>query len=354
MFVGHGAVALALVGLTAYTWGWSRERALTLGLFAFAFATIPDVDMFYALHGLLQVDTLDPFALASGFWRASTVVHRSITHSLVVALPVSVGVSLLAGRRQYRVIGLGLLAGLGILLGRGMSPASLLVFAAFLVGAAFLGLLAREFNIGIGPIFGAASVGLITHPFGDLFTGQPPALLYPLGVEVFQNRLTIAADPTLHLLGAFFVEIVAIWVGILAIARLSNVSLKTHLRPRAALGGAYGLAALVIPAPTLETSYQFVFSVLSVGFVGLVPRLDRFPGRIPTGGSWHRRVRMALLPLSADGSLLRPWTETYLGTRIRTPHLWTVLITGMGAISVGGMAYAIAYVLSRLGLSLPV
>lgn len=300
MFIGHAAVALAIVGIGAHALGWSRERALVLAVFAGLVATLPDIDMLYALTGLANVGTLDALAVAEGFWSASTVVHRSVTHSLVLALPVAAGIGLVAAGGRLRLAGVAIaIVSLG-LIGFGAEPVFVFVTAAFLVGSVGLGFLADRWSIGPKPAALSAVIGLVTHPFGDLFTGQPPWLLYPFETQVIAERVALAGDPTLHLLGAFFLELMAIWVGVNAILQLRGTEIREHLRPRAVLGGGYALAILVLPAPTLSVSYHWVFGVTAVGFIGAAPPQRRL--------SWTSR-----------------------------------LVTGLAAVTVAGLAYAGAY-----------
>ena len=77
-----------------------------------------------------------------------------------------------------------------------------------------------------------------------------------------------------------------------------------NLRP--VVGAGYAAAALLIPAPTLDLSYPFVFSVLAVGTVGVVPRF-----RLP---------RQLELPDAADA-----------------------VVTGLAAVTVAAVAYTLAY-----------
>jgi hypothetical protein len=53
MFLGHGLAAFAIAASVAARRGWRGERALAVGLVAGLFATLPDVDMLYAVAGLL-------------------------------------------------------------------------------------------------------------------------------------------------------------------------------------------------------------------------------------------------------------------------------------------------------------
>ena len=304
MFVGHATVALAVVALGAYGFGWSERRALALGFVAALFATVPDIDMLYAVSGLAGLASFDAFALADGFWTASTAVHRSVTHSIVLAVPVAAGAALLAGGRRSQFAGLAGLGGLVVAVGAGTRPLSIVILSAFVLGAAGIGLLARRrFDLGPVPVFVAGSVGLISHPFGDLLTGTPPDFLYPFDVTLLASRVTLAQDPTLHLLGAFLVELTAIWLGLFAMLYLRDERIAAHLQPRALLGGVYALAVLFLPPPTLDVSYHFVFSVVSIGFVGAVPSPS---------------TRLPLL---------------------------TKVVTGMAAVTVGGLAYTLGYLI---------
>lgn len=294
MFVGHAAVAFALVGLGAAALGWSRDQALALGVIAAIGATLPDLDILTALPSLVAGAGLVP---VEAFWEGATA-HRSLTHSMVVAGPIAAIIGLIAASGWRRVAGLGLAVVTGSLL-VALPEGHVSVVAPFVLGAVGLGLLGRRLPVGWQTAALAAGIGLVTHPFGDLVTGDPPWVLYPTGMEVFTGRVTLAPDPTLHLLAAFFLEIAAIWVGFVAISRLRDTSLRERLEPRAALGALFAGTVFLIPAPTLAESYQFVFGVLTMGTVGVVPR-DR-----------------------------------------QRPLAWAV--TGLAAITVGGIAYTIVY-----------
>lgn len=311
MFAGHALLALALVGAVAARRS-DRPAALRLAVLAAAFATIPDVDMVYALVGFVGTEG-GAFAHVDAFWEVSALVHRTVTHSLVVA-PFVAGLAAcwVAGRRGNDRSGLVAAGGVGLSLVAVAvavtGPLAGFVMGAFVVAA----VLTAEATVQHTAISARATclvalVGLASHPFGDLLTGKPPALLYPLDVVVVADRLTLAADPTLHLLGAFAVELAAIWAGVVVLVNLLDRSTRAAIDLRASAGIGYAAAVLVIPAPTLDLSYPFVFSVLLVGVVGAVPRL-RFPDR-----------------------------------RFERPGGIEALLTGLAAVTTAGLAYAVAY-----------
>jgi membrane-bound metal-dependent hydrolase YbcI (DUF457 family) len=122
------------------------------------------------------------------------------------------------------------------------------------------------------PLFALALVGLVSHPFGDLFTGSPPPLLYPLDIVVVSERVPLHPDPTGQLLAAFLIELGVIWLAFWSYTRISDQQLSDHISWRAMLGVGYGGAVLMLPPPTLEESRLFVFSVLAFAVVGLPVR----------------------------------------------------------------------------------
>jgi len=304
MFVGHATFAFGAVVLAAAALGQSRERALALGVAAGLFAAIPDVDMAYALVGLVAVDPTSPMAVAQSFWGASTVIHRAVTHSLVVAVPAAAAFALAPTHRRVAAVALAALVGVVVAVS---GPMPAVIVGLFAAGGWAVARAAHAHRVRGTGLFAVALFGLLSHPFGDLFTGQPPELFYPLGVTAFDGRVALSADPTLHLLGAFGIELFAIWLGVAAALWLTGRRFTDHVNPRAALGAAYALAVLVLPPPTIDASYQFVFSVVAVGFVGAVPA-PRLGGR-----------------------------------SISLPSLPTALVTGLAAVTLAGLAYAAAY-----------
>lgn len=313
MFVGHALLAFALVGGGAALLR-DRQAGLKLGLLAAAFATVPDVDMVYALVGLAGASG-GVMGTVSSFWEASTAVHRTITHSLVVA-PVAAGLAAawLHGRqtdsRRWLAVAALLGAGLGAVATLVSGALGGAVMAVFVVAAVAVAEGADRYALADArTMFAVALVGLFSHPFGDLATGEPPGFLYPFAAPLVTERVALSADPTLHLLGAFGVELAAIWAGLLVAVYLLERSIRAAIDLRAVVGVGYALAALAIPAPTLEFSYPFVLSVLSVGMIGAVPRF---------------RV---------------------LEARIERPSPVGAALTGLAAVTVAGVAYAAAYVI---------
>jgi membrane-bound metal-dependent hydrolase YbcI (DUF457 family) len=327
MFVGHAALAFALAAGGARLFGCSRGRALALGASAGAFATLPDVDILYAPVGVLG-SSGGLMGAAEGFWSASTLVHRAVTHSLVVGVVAAfafrcwsrAGGSTADRARGDHAVSVAVLGGL-------VAVATLVSgsLGGFVMGVFVLaGLVVTEATMrygGLAPraLTLTALVGLLSHPFGDLLTGEPPAMLYPFDVTLVAHRVAFTADPTLNLLGAFWVEVAALWLAVSVYCWLTRRSVRRAVHGRAALGFAYAAAVLAVPAPTIDSSHAFVFSVLAVGVVGPAPLANRLPAvanRRSTGVGRDDDQRLA------------------------------AVVTGLAAVTLASVAYAVGYVVT--------
>lgn len=274
MFVGHGLLAFALAASVAHAAGWSRDRVLTVGVAAFAFATVPDVDMLYAPIGLADASGLTD--AARSFWSASAVTHRTITHSLVVGAAAAVAAAAwtrrdVPGSVVAAAIGGGLVVAAAAVSG-GLDP---VVMAAFVAATFLVAALARRHGLSPRTVLVVALLGLLTHPFGDLLTGTPPAFFYPFDGQFAVTRVALHPDPTLHLLGAMALELATVWLAAHTYARIDGRPLRATVRPTASLGLGYAASVLVVPAPTLDLAYPFVVSILGVGVVSAAPRWTR-------------------------------------------------------------------------------
>lgn len=305
MIAGHAPLAFALGASLAIVLRRDRHEALTIGLVAGAFALVPDIDMVYAVAGLLGSGTTELWSATAAFWAHSTAVHRAATHSLVVSLAAAVAFSLAGNRRTSFVAYAALcgLVGLELLLTDALAAAIMALFAVAGLGVTSG---ARRIGFDRGTILIAALVGLVSHPFGDLFTGQPPPLLYPFDVPVLTDRIALVADPTLNLLAVFGLELAMIWLGVVAAGRLLEAPVFHHIDRRAAIGAGYGAAVFFVPPPTLDVSYQFVFSVVAVGAVGIAPLTQRIDRR----------------------------------------GIVTAALTGLAAMTLGGLAYTAVYLVT--------
>jgi membrane-bound metal-dependent hydrolase YbcI (DUF457 family) len=294
MFVGHALVAFSLVASVAQLRDLPTRRVLLLGVLAGAFATLPDVDILYAFTGL--VGTTGPFQAADAFWATGNVVHRAVTHSLVVGAVIVLGVvAWHRGGRPATAAAAAVFVGLTAVVAAVSGVVTGALTFVFAGGALALTSLARRHDVSTRSTAVAAAVGLFTHPFGDLLTGQPPAFLYPFDATLVADRIALHADPTLHLLGAFWVELSTAWIALAVFLWVTDRRLRSHVDLRATAGVTYGVTALLMPAPTLERSYHFVFSVVAVGAVGAAPRVRQrsFPDALTVAATGVTAITLA-------------------------------------------------------------
>ncbi|MFC7068328.1 metal-dependent hydrolase [Halobaculum lipolyticum] len=326
MFVGHALAAFAIVAALSRRTGRDPSRALAWGVVAGLFAAAPDVDIGYALVGV--VGSLGagagPLGLAESFWATGNVVHRAVTHSIVVAPVVALAAAAwVDGRASARTVALAAAGGLVAVTATVGGGLAAFVTVAFVgVALAIAEAIRRRSDLSPRTTFALALVGLVSHPFGDVFTGEPPALLYPFATEVLSARVELAGDPVVHLIGAFALELATVWAAAIVWSRLRAerdgrpvrpLDLPRRVDPRAVAGAGYAAGVFVIPAPTLDLSYPFVFSVLAVGALGAIPVRVR------------RRGRAAFVPEFAG------------------PGVERALFTGLTAVTLAAAGYLLAY-----------
>ncbi|USZ71081.1 metal-dependent hydrolase [Natronosalvus halobius] len=343
MFVGHALFAFAIAALVAEWRGWESRRALTIGVVAGLFAAVPDVDVAYALVGLAEWSLGDgALGASTAFWDASRTVHRSATHSLVVGVVAASAFGLLSIRRTRthpssssssgsgsgsstawtrlaRTIATGLLAALVVVAFAASGPVAAFVMALFAITGAVVALgTARATTFSPATVALAALWGLCSHPWGDLFTGEPPAWLFPFATPALESRVLLHPDPTLNLLGAFAIELGVIWLALLTYAHLADRDLLAALDRRAAAGAAYGAVALVSTPPTLDMSYHFVFSILGAGLLCGVVREGTVPG--------------------IHGVIPRRWRTS--------SGVFDIVLTALTGVTIALLAYVAVYVLA--------
>jgi membrane-bound metal-dependent hydrolase YbcI (DUF457 family) len=309
MMVGHAMLAFALATAVAAR-RWPSERALAFGVVAGAFAAVPDVDMLYAVFGLAQAGFGGVREMSTAFWGSSTLVHRAVTHSLVVGVIAAVAFTASVTDRG-RPITVLLLAGLTAVAFFTSGPLGGAVMLAFLLaGVGVAVLVTRTIDLGPRALVAAALLGMLTHPFGDVFTGEPPHFLYPFDVRLLTERVVLLGDPTLNLLAVFAVELATIWFAGYVYLRVTDKAVFSHIDARAAVGMAYAIAVVTMPAPTMEVSYHFVFSILAVGTIGVVPHL--LPSRSVLSAEWNEAVTWVMTGLAAISVAALAYTLTYL------------------------------------------
>jgi hypothetical protein len=70
-------------------------------------------------------------------------------------------------------------------------------------------------------------------------------------------------------LAVTFVELSAVWVGVVVYVRVAGRSLRRAVAPRALLGVAYAAAVVALPRPTMADAHWLGFSIAPTALVGL-------------------------------------------------------------------------------------
>lgn len=288
MYLGHALLAFTLVAFVAHGVGLKRTRAIGIGVLAGAFAFVPDIDTVYTAYVVIQAGPEQLFPTPKYVWTdESWVVHRALTHSLLVGATATGAVWLSAAsarrlkyatwtRLGFGIASSGILGGL-IWLGfsldgwPGVATITLyLVFAGVLTGVAL------RYPFDPNHIAGAAAVGLLTHPFGDVFMGRPPIFIYPVGREPIFETVTLAPDATINLVGLVLLEVFLAWCAVWVLSRIQGWPIRTRIDPLALVGLGFALAVPVIRPPTLEVAYHFMFATIATGVVvGVGARFTR-------------------------------------------------------------------------------
>lgn len=270
MIIGHFLLAFTIVAAVATVLGYSKDKAFYLAIFAGFFAVIPDVDMLYGAKGLVVALESGLNGFPGTFWNVSNRVHRGLSHSIVTGLVAALGFTayLVRSKKSTAVTATGLLVTSAFIFEDIIGAAVMLAFSLIglkLVETAQDYINSREF-------FAVAATGLVSHPFGDVFTGTPPELLFPLVDNTGLSKVVLSQDPVLNLLSIFGLEIFLGLTSLILALHLKDVPIKKSISPLVAAGGLYGFAFYLIPAPTLAASYSFVFSIL--GFSAVIIAVD--------------------------------------------------------------------------------
>lgn len=298
MMIGHAALAFILVTVIASYLGYSGKKLFVLGIGGAFFATLPDVDMAYAflMAGGDTVSATTGMGLTdtvSSFWGASHEIHRKVTHSVLFGVLFSGLFVLLAFGYQYArrdteslyrrllvsghlelVAGIGIVGLVGVTYVFSGSVGAGVLFLFAIIGVIGVLSFSRSERWGLSPaeIGGVALVGLVSHPFGDVFTGTPPALFYPLDVRVLpESAVTIVPESTLNLLAIFLFELLIVGAAVGLVFVFSNLETKRYFKGYSTFAVLYGISVLFLNPPTLDVSYHVVFSVVGIGlFLGFL------------------------------------------------------------------------------------
>ncbi|WEL19619.1 metal-dependent hydrolase [Candidatus Nanohalococcus occultus] len=265
MIVGHFFLAFTLAALVALKAGLDVGKALAIAFTAAAFSIVPDIDIVYALTAVsMFMEGTSVFV--ETFWKSSSQIHRGITHSLITGI-IGAATSTLCFKTKnldLEIFTVFTSFAVGITLG-GFVTGFVLVLYVF--SALFLARFTSD-RLTVKWFFIAAFIGLISHPFGDLFTGTPPRFFYPLSLNFLTERIVLIGQPVLNLLAVFFIELSTVIAAVFCFGYLKGFSFRDQLDGKILFSCFFGLTAFLIQAPTHESSYQFVYSLVGFSLLG--------------------------------------------------------------------------------------
>lgn len=265
MIAGHAALGFLIAALAAYHLDVEPDKCLVIGFFAAAFAALPDIDLVFASGEILTIFSSGSEGFINTFWSASESFHRGITHNLLALLVSSVAFAYYREKNDLKtaMLMLSLLSVFGLILNNLMSFMIMVVFSLAGILITYLSVDYIEKNGFRLALF----TGLLSHPFGDVFTGVPPDFFFPLGLNLLESRIVLNQDPVLNLISILLLELLILFLAVLTAIMLKEEDLRSHLTPAPLLGMIYIPLYFIVPEPTLSSAYIFVFLAVSLGFI---------------------------------------------------------------------------------------
>lgn len=262
MIVGHFFLAFSLTALILYYWGYEGEIALKIAVIAGMFSILPDLDIFYAAKELTVLFSSGFYGFSEAFWETSSSIHRGLTHSLIF-----LGLSATCFGLYYEIRS-DLLASVVIITGTSVSFLSAgaipaLVTAIFLTAGLTITAYSLEFT-SLKEFLLTVSAGLLLHPFGDVFTGTPPDLLYPFSLNLVEKKVILVADPGLNLFAVMGIELLLVWAGVYSYCLIKGRDIWNNLSHKILPGVLGFFLAIPIQNPSLSSPYRPVFSLLGL------------------------------------------------------------------------------------------
>lgn len=280
MIIGHGPLAFALVAaLLLVTTNFSNKKILYLATIAGIASILPDIDVLFPLISLLSVDTLSITALTDQFWTVSGERHRLATHSLIVfGTAIILAFTQLYFKPTYQKYTIAI-STITIFLVPLTLPVQLLLTITILTVYTLHNYQPQTTQTHETAL--AFAFGAFIHPFGDMFTGTPPAFLYPFTDIINLSRWTLA-DPTLHFTLIFTLEIGSLIAALYLIAHLTEIDILTYtdVRPKPHHTLISTLALIIVlfaigtnTTPTVDSATPFVLPLVGTLSLAATPTL---------------------------------------------------------------------------------
>ena len=272
MFVGHFAMPFLLLYflLNTYT-ELDQSRIIIFCIVSGIYGLVADLDILFAfVEAILFIVNTGNISIDK-FWDISRTFHRQSTHSLFVGFLSIIGIVIQSTyisdiTKPYEnilfdyiiSIGCGLMMGFMINdFARGILVSGLFVFCVLSITR----LIRFQISFNKRVVFMSAVIGILSHPFGDIFTGTPPEFFYPI-YQISLERIVLFANETLNLSVLFLFENFLVVVLILLYANAKNIKINMIRSTLLAAVISGIIISYVIPSPSINDPYQFVSGIL--------------------------------------------------------------------------------------------
>lgn len=283
MIVGHSFLAFVIAAFVLWRFtDVEPEKIIAMSAFAGLFALVPDIDIIYAWKEIVLLFSSGFTNFADSFWATSSLTHRGVTHTLLAGTVGATAFSMYFWRQKRHValLSAGMLFMTGLLIGTGLEAVLMLAYAGL---GLLLTRLASE-HMDLGEFAAVSAFGLLSHPFGDIFTGVPPQMFFPFTPGILETRIFFFQAPVLNLLAVFSIELSLMAAGLAVYSMVSGANILQRLHPAVMGGFLFGLVAPFIPPPTLGSPYVFVSSL-----VGLSGATSTYASVTQSGKNWREK-----------------------------------------------------------------
>lgn len=312
MIVGHAMVGFVVSVMIARKLSMSRDQQLAVGLTAMAFAVLPDFDLIVGVIGVVESGLQGISQTQQEFWTDGLKYHRGLTHSILFGLVSATIFSLISYGDRNRLLGLALAIVVLLISAVSLGVLQSIVVFSYIISGIVITLIVRKYNDMRNIVVISSFTGVITHPFGDVFTGTSPQLLSPLSINVLPDIVLVSQEPTLHLLFVFILELSTVWAFVYTYLKINEESVWTYIPVYTMVGVLYGFTSMIIQPPTLEVSYHFVFSIIALGFSVM---------------------------------MVEAYLHAYKKQNFNLKQIQSLLISGLGVVTVSLISYLIGYII---------
>ena len=216
MFIGHFAMPFLLLYLLLHNYTeLSQSQIATFSIISGIYGLVADLDIMFTFVETIIIIVNTGNISIDKFWDISRTFHRQSTHSLFVGFLSIIWIAIQSTyisntTKPYDNIPFDYIIsiGCGLVMGfmiddfaRGILVSGLFVFCILSITRLVRFRIPSNKRV----VFVSAVIGILSHPFGDIFTGTPPEFFYPI-YQIGLERIVLFANETLNLSVLFLFE----------------------------------------------------------------------------------------------------------------------------------------------------